>query len=328
MRKISFVWSCFVMTFFVACQQAEVENPKADDLRMSIVASINGQSESPESRYTGTDPSNVVFKNEDKIGVFIDSKPADAWIFDGEDWTSVDKIIYWPSRTKTHTFRAFYPYAEADTYTEVPMPSLQEQDGTIESISKCDFLVTTKEQSYSEGGTVTFNKEDEENDYSFKHVFTLLKLNFQQGEGLSGATLNEITFKGTNIVAPSTYSFGRGDEEEGVKLKPDGASDALAIGELSKDLTDGQTFYFIVNEKKDATSPVTLAVVYTVNGKTYEAKAANLGSNLFEGGACQTYTITITNDVLVITGATIAPWGEGDDFPNIVINGEEKPASV
>ena len=28
------------MTFFVACQQAEVENPKADDLRMSIVASI------------------------------------------------------------------------------------------------------------------------------------------------------------------------------------------------------------------------------------------------------------------------------------------------
>lgn len=326
MRKISFVWSCFVMTFFVACQQAEVENPKADDLRMSIVASINGQSESPDSRYTGTDPSNVVFKNEDKIGVFIDSKPADAWIFDGEDWTSVDKIIYWPSRTNTHTFRAFYPYAEADTYTEVPMPSLQEQDGTIESISKCDFLVTTKEQSYSEGGTVTFNKEDEENNYSFKHVFTLLKLNFQQGEGLSGATLNKITFKGTNIVAPSTYSF----QTNQVTLVPDGNSDALTTDGLSKDLTGGQTFYFIVNEKQDieSASPVTLAVEYTVNGKTYEAKAANLGNNLFEGGACQTYTITIKNNVLVITGATIAPWGEGDDFPNIVINGEEKPASV
>ena len=326
MRKISFVWSCFVMTFFVACQQAEVENPKADDLRMSIVASINGQSESPDSRYTGTDPSNVVFKNEDKIGVFIDSKPADAWIFDGEDWTSVDKIIYWPSRTNTHTFRAFYPYAEADTYTEVPMPSLQEQDGTIESISKCDFLVTTKEQSYSEGGTVTFNKEDEENNYSFKHVFTLLKLNFQQGEGLSGATLNKITFKGTNIVAPSTYSF----QTNQVTLVPDGNSDALTTDGLSKDLTGGQTFYFIVNEKQDieSASPVTLAVEYTVNGKTYEAKAANLGNNLFEGGACQTYTITIKNDVLVITGATIAPWGEGDDFPNIVIDGEEKPASV
>ena len=326
MRKISFVWSCFVMTFFVACQQAEVENPKADDLRMSIVASINGQSESPESRYTGPDPSNVVFKNEDKIGVFIDSKPADAWIFDGEDWTSVDKIIYWPSRTKTHTFRAFYPYAEADSYTEVPMPSLQEQDGTIESISKCDFLVTTKEQSYSEGGTVTFNKEDEENNYSFKHVFTLLKLNFQQGEGLSGATLNKITFKGTNIVAPSTYSF----QTNQVTLVPDGNSDALTTDGLSKDLTGGQTFYFIVNEKQDieSSSPITLALEYTVNGKTYEAKAANLGNDLFEGGACQTYTITIKNDVLVITGATIAPWGEGDDFPNIVINGEEKPASV
>ena len=314
------------MTFFVACQQAEVENPKADDLRMSIVASINGQSESPESRYTGPDPSNVVFKNEDKIGVFIDSKSADAWIFDGEDWTSVDKIIYWPSRTKTHTFRAFYPYVEADTYTEVPMPSLQEQDGTIESISKCDFLVTTKEQSYSEGGAVAFNKVDEENDYSFKHVSTLLQLTFQEGEDLEGAILNKITFEGTNIVAPSTYSF----QTNQVTLVPDGNSDALTTDGLSKDLTGGQTFYFIVNEKQDieSASPITLAVEYTVNGKTYEAKAANLGNDLFEGGACQTYTITIKNDVLVITGATIAPWGEGDDFPNIVINGEEKPASV
>ena len=186
--------------------------------------------------------------------------------------------------------------------------------------------MTTKEQSYSEGGTVTFNKEDEENNYSFKHVFTLLKLNFQQGEGLSGATLNKITFKGTNIVAPSTYSF----QTNQVTLVPDGNSDALTTDGLSKDLTGGQTFYFIVNEKQDieSASPITLAVEYTVNGKTYEAKAANLGNDLFEGGACQTYTITIKNDVLVITGATIAPWGEGDDFPNIVINGEEKPASV
>ena len=315
------------MTFFVACQQAEVENPKADDLRMSIVASINGQSESPESRYTGTDPSNVIFKAGDNIGLFVDDKPAIEWIYGNGGWNPNGEMVYWPNKNE-HTFRAFYPYDEANDFTSVPMPKLLNQDGSIESISACDFLVTTKSQSYSEGGAVIFNKVDGENDYSFKHVSTLLQLTFQEGEDLEGAILNKITFEGTNIVAPSTYSFGRGDEEEGVKLKPDGASDVLATGELSKDLTDGQTFYFIVNEKKDATSPVKLAVVYTVNGKTYEAKAANLGNNLFEGGACQTYTFTIKNDVLVITGATIAPWGEGDDFPDISINGEEIPASV
>ena len=144
MRKISFVWSCFVMTFFVACQQAEVENPKADDLRMSIVASINGQSESPESRYTGTDPSNVVFKNEDKIGVFIDSKPADAWIFDGEDWNSVGTVVYWPSETRTHTFRAFYPYDEANDLTRDLV--IDKKGNVVEQVEK-----------YRDGSSKTYN---------------------------------------------------------------------------------------------------------------------------------------------------------------------------
>lgn len=321
--KREFVWSCIVMTFFVACQQAEVENPKADDLRMSISASINGQSESPDSRYAGDSPNNVDFVEGDAIGIFIDEKPADEWTLDGENWASVDKIVYWPSKTKTHTFRAFYPYAKADTYTKVPMPSLLNQDGSIEKISACDFLVTTKEQSFDKGASVTFEKVDDDTDYSFKHVSTLLQLTFQESEDLEGAILNKISLNGVNIVAPATYSFANGE----VTLTPDNDSNVLAVDELSKDLTGGQTFYFIVNEKIDDSSKVTLAVEYTVNDKTYEAKTIGFGNNTFTGGTCQTYTITIQNDLLVVSGGTIAPWNASDPFDDIVINGEEKTES-
>ena len=319
MKKYSFVWSCFVMTFFVACQQAEVENPQAEDMRMSISASINGQNENPKSRYAGTDPSQVEFQNGDAIGLFIDNKPAIEWTLASSGWTT-NEIVYWPDKTKSHTFRAFYPFAETSSFENVPMPSLLNQTGTIESISACDFLVATKEQAYQTGGMVEFKGEDA----AFKHVSTLLKLTFQEGGELSGAILKKITVEGSNIVSPSSYSF----VDEDVTLSPDANSDVLSVDGLSQNLTDGSTYYFIVNEKQDASSSVKLAVEYEINGKTYVAQMSGFASNVFVGGMCQSYTITIQNDALVVSGAIISPWGVGESMDDIVINGEESTESV
>jgi len=319
MKKMSFVWSCFVMTFFLSCQQAEVENPKAEDMCMSISASINGQSGTPESRYAGTDPSQVEFQEGDAIGLFVDNKPAIEWTLVSSDWTT-EEIVYWPDKSKLHTFRAFYPSVETSSYKVVPMPSLLNQTGTIESISTCDFLVATKTQSYSEGGMVEFKGEES----AFKHVSTLLKLTFCRGEELEDATLQKIVIEGSNIVSPSVYSF----EDGTVTLNPDAKSDVLQTDALSCDLTDGHTFYFIVNEKQDAGSTVKLSVQYETNGKVYVAQMSDFAGNLFEGGMCQSYTITMQNSLLVVSGADISPWGEGESMDDIVINGEEAPESI
>ena len=319
MKKYSFVWSCLVMTFFVACQQTEVENLKAEDMRMSISASINGQSKSPKSRYAGTDPSHVEFQTGDAIGLFIDSKPAIEWTLASSGWNT-SEIVYWPDRTKSHTFRAFYPFAETLSCGTVPMPSLLNQTGTIESISACDFLVATKEQSYQEGDMVEFKGEDA----SFKHVSTLLKITFKEGAELNGAILKKIAIEGTGIVSPSTYSF----EDKIVTLTPDTNSDVLSVDGLSQDLSDGFTYYFIVNEKQDASSLVKLAVEYEINGMAYVAQLSNFAGNVFDGGMCQSYIITIQNNVLVVSGADISSWGVGESMEDIVINGEEASESV
>lgn len=308
------------MTFFVACQQAEVENLKADDLRMSIVASINGQNENPDSRYAGEDPDNVEFTADDAIGLFVDNNPAVEWVYDGEDWSSGENVVYWPDKTKSHTFRAFYPYAETDSYASVPMPSLLNQTGTIESISACDFLVATKSQTYTDGGTVEFKGTES----SFKHVSTLLQLTFVEGSELTGAVLNKIKIEGSNIVTSSSYSF----DTKSVTLNSNTTSDVLMVEGLSHKMSDGGNFYFIVNEKKDANSSVKLTVEYTANGKNYVAQKSGFANNLFAGGMCQKYTITIQNSSLIISGNVISSWGTGESLDNVEINGEETTASV
>ena len=65
MNKKVLVWSCCVMTFFSACQQAELENQKSDDWRMSIVASIGSPKDASNSRYAGDDPMQVEFETSD-----------------------------------------------------------------------------------------------------------------------------------------------------------------------------------------------------------------------------------------------------------------------
>lgn len=312
MKKSSFVWSCFVMAFFVACSQAEVENQNADDLKMSVVASIKGQESS--SRYAGNDPSVVEFDEDDAIGLFIDDAPAMEWVYDGSVWSAGEDIVYWPDKIGSHTFRAFYPYAVVSSYEAVPMPSLKEQTGkSVAELSRHDFLVSTLSQSYEQGGSVAFI-----GDNAFRHVSTLIKLIFKGGGDLASSTLTNVTIQGTDIVAPSTYSF----ETEKVTLLSDETSDVLSVnGEYA--MSENQVFYLIVNEKTDTDAVVSLAVSYKTGTETYVATMDNFASNHFAGGYCQSYTITIKDSSLSISGAEISSWGNGEELDDVIINGEK-----
>ena len=318
MNKKILVWSCCVMTFFSACQQAELENQKSDDWRMSIVASIGSPKDASNSRYAGDDPMQVEFETSDCIGVFVDNAPALKWTYGVSSWTS-ESLVYWPDKTEDHTFRAFYPYADASSTAEVPMPSLLNQTGTIASISQCDFLVANVTQSYGLDGVVNFQDE-----HSFAHVSTLLQFTFKGNGDLSSSTINKIMIEGVNIVAPTTYSF----DSKTVAVHPNDESDVLEAA-LDREMGgQDQSFYFIVNEKKDGTSPVKLTVEYTANGKKYVAQKSGFANNLFAGGMCQKYTVTVQNSSLIISGNEISSWGTGVPLDNVEINGEETTASV
>lgn len=314
MKKKAFVWLCFVMAFFSACQLEENEISQANEWKMSIVASIKGQKNALDSRYVGDDPSNVVFKEKDRIGVFIDDKPALEWTYGESGWSS-NETVFWPDKTENHTFCAFYPYAEASSTANVPMPSLISQMGTMESISACDFLVATVTQSYGDEGVVNFQEEN-----AFTHVSSLLQLTFKGDGDLSSSILKKISVNGEGILAPATYSFTTKE----VTLTPDESSDLLEVALNHEMGGNDATFYFILNEKLDVSSEVTLTVEYETDGTTYVAQMTNFANSIFTGGMRQRYTLSIKDSSLIITGSSISVWDEGGVLEEIIIKGEEQ----
>ena len=314
MSKSYFVWSCVVMAFFSACQQAE-NVTQQEELPMSIVASINGQKNVPNSRYAGSNPNDVVFIESDRIGVFVDDNPLSEWVYSASEWNST-KVVYWPDKTNPHTFCAFYPFNEdAVSMTTVPMPSLLNQTGTIESISQCDFLVSSVTQSYGDDGVVKL-----EGDGAFTHVSSLLQLTFKGVGDLSSSVLKNIKIEGENIVAPSTFSFS----DKKVSILSSENSDVLDVSLSHEMKGEDVTFYFILNEKLDASSNVTLTIEYTTGNKTYVAKKTGFASNVFAGGVCQSYIMTIMDRLLVISGSSISEWGDGESLDDVVLDGKEK----
>lgn len=303
---------CYSLTCMASCQVENNELPlPTAELSMHIVAQIEGTAP-VKSRYGGNSPTLATFQQKDSIGIFVDEEPVVRWEYNGELWTPEEKA-YWPDKDSLHTFRAFYPYSKATSYTNIPMPNLKQQDGTMESLSRCDFLIATTQQKYGDNGVVNFNTDST----SFKHVSSLVQLKFMAIEDLTNATLNKITIVGYNITTPTTYSFIN-------KVKPStNQSDTLTISP-NKSMTQGDgIFYLIVNEKKD-TSAVTLSIEYSIGNQTYLAETTDFPYKTFTGGMQQNVQITIRNKTLSITGAGIIPWEGNEKFEDIIIDAKEK----
>ena len=303
------------MAFMASCQECEWTNSQSDDLEMSVVASISPVNGMSQSRYAGSEPNLVEFTKDDQIGIFVDGGTPVQWTYGSSGW-SADGVVYWPDKTDEHLFQAFYPYAEGAAVDNVPMPSLKDQDGTMASLSNCDFLKASTLQSYGTNGVVEFKGDGK----TFVHVSSLLKLTIKGDEDLQSSTLDKISVLGKDLVAPSFYSF----EDGTVTLSSDDSSDLLEVALEHEMKGADATFYFILNAKSDATDPVTLTLEYTTGGKSYVASMSNFAGNVFAGGMQQSYTISVKDSYLIISGGDISPWGDGETLNDIIINGQVK----
>lgn len=297
-----------------SCQNEKESLPlPSAELPMSVIARI-GEVPVVQGRYAGSEPNSAEFTTGDQIGIFVNDAPAVCWTYESLSWVPASKA-YWPDKTSSHEFRAFYPYSSATSYTQVPMPTLLGQTGSMESVSKCDFLVASTTQSYGDDGIVSFQGDGK----SFRHLSSLIQIQINADEDLANATLTRLTLSGANIVAPSVYSF-----TDGVQLTPDAQSDVLTV-DLNYDTTQGShTLYLVVNEKLDASSDVSLTLNYTVGNQTYQATKSGFSGNLFQSGMQHSFTLTVMNRTLHITGGTIQPWESGNELEDIIIDATEQ----
>lgn len=291
-----------------SCQTDENEwTFPTSELEMSVAASI-GASPSIQGRYTVESPNNAYFAEKDSIGIFINGDSIIRWNYENSSWKATQKV-YWPDKESKHEFKAFYPYAKAESANHIPMPNLHQQDGTLSKIPQYDFLVATTSQSYNDNKTVIF-----QGDHSFQHVSSLIHLHFAPEEDLTNATLDTISINAKDIVTSSYYSF-----TNGVKLS-DSSSDNLKIVPNYSMAQGERSYYLIVNAKNDSTSVVTFRLDFTVGNQKYTAQKVGFANNLFPKGMLQNYKITVRNRSLYIEGGGIAPWSGSEDLKDIIID--------
>ena len=323
MKRELIITACFAVLFFTACQQEDVDG-NFENLPVSIEANIGDSSGEPVGRYVGDEPNEAAFALGDEIGLMVNEGSFVKWTYDGSKWSPTGNAVYWKDKDSDHQFYAFYPYEskEGMSLTNVPMPDLSIQDGSMSNLAEHDFLVTTKTQAYGSDGVVSFTKT---NGAPFTHVSSLVQIVIKGNGDLKNATITGITIEGENITTLSSYSFD-GDKVN-LDTDPENASCELLAEGLNRQVNStDQTFYFIVNAGTVFLSDVDLTIAYASATKKYKAKLQGMGADTekFVRGKQYSYTLKISDGVLTMTGNEIKEWETGNNVGEIVINGEEQ----
>lgn len=319
-----------VCGFLVGCHQTDDIDFIHEDLKISVVASIEGSDNLVASRYVGDTPNSVSFVDGDEIGMSVNGRAFVKWTKDanGDGWSPDGNAVFWDDKTSDHSFVVFYPYDSKATIERIPMPDLSEQQGTMESVAEKDFLVAQKTQTYGTNGVVEFKYLNELGDYSFKHESSLVMITLK-GEGeLASATINKISINGTNLFTPSNYVKSNGGLI--VEIDDESGKDLLELSLSHQMESKDKTFYFIVNSGTVSLSAVTLSISYTTTQGNYIAKLNGLRISeelMFEKGMKYTCSLKVAGGELVISGNEIQDWGEGLNLGDIVINGIEQVES-
>lgn len=327
MRKLFIAVACSLLA---GCHQTEEMEFVDEDLKMSVVASIQSSNNQSVSRYAGDNPNSISFKSGDEIGIAVNGEMFVKWIKDnnGDGWSPEGEAIFWEDKSKNHSFVAFYPFAENATMESVPMPDLSDQKGDMNSVAAKDFLFTTKEQSYGTNGVVEFNRVNDSEDYSFKHISSLVIVTLN-GEGeLSSATIDKISISGNNIITPSACKIN--GENFIVELDETENKNLLELSLSHQMGSSDKTFYFVVNSGTVSLSAVTLSISYTTSQGSYIATLNGLGTSevtSFERGKKYSYSLKVAGGELIISGNAIQDWGEGLNLGDIVINGIKQAES-
>lgn len=319
-NRVLVVILCCVCALLVGCEQADGLENVREDLRMSVVASIGDSDDFQYGRNASTDtPGKTTFNSGDAIGMMVGQGGNFVkWNYNGEVWTPEGNTIYWTNRETKYNFYAFWPYVENASFTDLPMPKLTSQNGTMDWVSQNDFLVAKTNQNYGDDGTVEFT-----GDNAFSHVYSMVVLTIKGVGDLASAALDKISLSGANLVTASSYSF----QDNSVHLS-DTKADELSVTLSNSMMGSGdKTFYFLLNAETVSLSAVTLSVHYTVDGVKYKAVKTGINKNVgdkFLGGYQYAYNISVVDNTLKISGESIKPWESGTSLGNITIEGKKE----
>ena len=271
----------------VACNN-DNENLNGDLVAAQFTADI-----APATRASGT-----TWDNGDRIGITdIDNDTQYGnvpFILKNGKFEAEGKVIYIED-TKTHTFRAYYPYnAAGGILTATTDATAQQNQPAI------DFLFASGATGDKNSPVVSFTDKTYKGgeDNSFHHRMSQITLTFEAGDGVDFSVVKPERYTLDGLLLTGTFNTA-----DGLATADNGAQ----TGELAMNLADGNLTSSIILFPQTVAS---LPLVVNYKGQEYHA-TLTMPEGALQAGNNYTYTVKVNATGLTLEGCTIGNWADG-----------------
>ena len=272
----------------VACNN-DNEILNGDPVAAQFTANI-----APATRASGT-----TWTGGDRIGITDignDSQYGNVpFILKNGKFEAEGKVIYIED-TKTHTFRAYYPYnAAGGILTATTDATAQQNQPAI------DFLFASGATGDKNSPVVSFTDKTDKGgaDNSFHHRMSRITLTFEAGDGVDFSMIKPERYTLDGLILTGTFNTA-----DGIATADDGAQ----TGELTMELADGNLTSSVILFPQTAAS-----LPLTVNYRSQNYRATlTVPEGALQAGNNYTYTVKVRNKGLEVSEATIAKWNDVD----------------
>ena len=247
----------------------------------------------PATRASGT-----TWDNGDRIGITDignDTQYGNVpFILKNGKFEAEGKVIYIED-TKTHTFRAYYPYnAAGGILTATTDATAQQNQPAI------DFLFASGATGDKNNPVVSFTDKTAKGgeDNSFHHRMSQITLTFEAGDGVNFSVVKPERYTLDGLLLTGTFNTA-----DGIATADNGAQ----TGELTMNLADGNLTSSIILFPQTVAS---LPLVVNYKGQEYHA-TLTMPEGALQAGNNYTYTVKVNATGLTLEGCTIGSWVDG-----------------
>ena len=270
----------------VACNN-DNENLNGDPVAAQFTANI-----APATRASGT-----TWTGGDRIGITDignDSQYGNVpFILKNGKFEAEGKVIYIED-TKTHTFRAYYPYNAAGGILAATTDATAQQNQPA-----IDFLFASGATGDKNNPVVSFTDKTAKGgeDNSFHYRMSRITLTFEVGDGVDFSVVKPERYTLGDVILTGTFNTADGI------AAADGTAEALAM-----DLADGSLTSSVILFPQTAAS-----LPLTVNYRSQNYRATlTVPEGALQAGNNYTYTVKVRNKGIEVSEATIAKWNDID----------------
>ena len=285
--KIRFFALAALALALVACNN-DNENLNGDPVAAQFTANI-----APATRASGT-----TWTGGDRIGITDignDSQYGNVpFILKNGKFEAEGKVIYIED-TKTHTFRAYYPYNAAGGILAATTDATAQQNQPA-----IDFLFASGATGDKNNPVVSFTDKTAKGgeDNSFHHRMSQITLTFEAGDGVNFSVVKPERYTLDGLLLTGTFNTA-----DGIATADNGAQ----TGELTMNLADGNLTSSIILFPQTVAS---LPLVVNYKGQEYHA-TLTMPEGALQAGNNYTYTVKVNATGLTLEGCTIGNWVDG-----------------